>query len=150
MELNKTSTSQIKDCILKAVSKYKTSDEEQSAVTDIHLYADPVSGELKAFDDDDLVLADTTVDEWVSYEDDDFDDEVQRILTGILNDIKKEGGLDKVNIIKPYSFVMVDEHKETIAELLLMDDDLMIVNDELLKGLDDELNDFLKDLLDKD
>ena len=49
--------------------------------------------------------------------------------------------------MKPYSFVQVDEHKETIAELLLMDDDTLLVNDELLKGLDDELNAFLKDLL---
>jgi hypothetical protein len=28
-----------------------------------------------------------------------------------------------------------------------MDDDTLIVTDELLKGLDEELNDFLKDLL---
>ena len=56
---------------------------------------------------------------------------------------------DKLNILKPYSFVLVDEDKETIAELLLMDDDTLLVNDELLKGLDEELDTFLKDLLEK-
>ena len=51
--------------------------------------------------------------------------------------------------LKTYSFVLVDEEKETVAELLLIDDDTILVNDELLKGLDKELDDFLKDLLEK-
>ena len=45
--------------------------------------------------------------------------------------------------------VLVDEDKETVTELLLVDDDTMLVNDELLKGLDKELDDFLKELLEK-
>ena len=45
--------------------------------------------------------------------------------------------------------MLVDEDKETISELLLVDDDTLLVNDELLKGLDKELDDFLKDLLEK-
>ena len=48
-----------------------------------------------------------------------------------------------MTILKPYSFVLVDEEKETVAELLLIDDDTILVNDELLKGLDKELDDFL-------
>ena len=48
-----------------------------------------------------------------------------------------------------YSFVLVDEDKETVAELLLIDDDTLLVDDELLKGLDKELDEFLKNLLEK-
>ncbi len=147
MELKETSRSRIKSCILKALERYATADAEQSSVTDIHIFVDSTNGEMEVYDDDDTVLASTVVDEWVSYEDDDFDDETSRLLTSVLSRIKNDGGLDKVNIIRPYSFVLVDERKETVAELLLMDDDLMIVNDELMKGLDDDLNDFLKDLL---
>ena len=51
--------------------------------------------------------------------------------------------------MKPFSFVLVDEDKETISDLLLVDDDTLLVNDELLKGLDKELDDFLKNLLEK-
>jgi hypothetical protein len=51
--------------------------------------------------------------------------------------------------MKPFSFVLVDDDKETIAELLLLDDDTLLVNEELLKGLDEELDAFLKDLLEK-
>jgi hypothetical protein len=54
-----------------------------------------------------------------------------------------------LTILKPYSFVLVDEERETIAELLLVDDDTLLVNDELLKGLDQELDAFLKELLEK-
>lgn len=63
--------------------------------------------------------------------------------------MKDAGDFDKVSILKPYSFVLVDEDKETVTELLLVDDDTMLVNDELLKGLDKELDDFLKELLEK-
>jgi len=50
-------------------------------------------------------------------------------------------------LLKPYSFVLVDEEKETIADLLLMDDDTMLLSEGLLQGLDEELDAFLKDLL---
>jgi hypothetical protein len=59
------------------------------------------------------------------------------------------GAFDKLTIMKPFSFVLVDDDKETIAELLLLDDDTLLVNEELLKGLDEELDAFLKDLLEK-
>lgn len=50
--------------------------------------------------------------------------------------------------MKPYSFVLVDEDRETVTELLLIDEeDTLLLNDELLKGLDEELDAFLKDLL---
>lgn len=52
-----------------------------------------------------------------------------------------------MTILKPFSFVLVDEDKETLAELLLIDDDTLLVNEELLKGLDEELDEFLKKLL---
>ena len=45
------------------------------------------------------------------------------------------------------TILVVDDEKETLAELLLMDDDTLLVNDELLKGLDEELDEFLKKLL---
>ena len=63
--------------------------------------------------------------------------------------MKSKDTFDKLTIMKPFSFVLVDDDKETIAELLLLDDDTLLVNEELLKGLDEELDAFLKDLLEK-
>ena len=72
---------------------------------------------------------------------------MERLLSTLLNEMKSKGTFDEVTVLKPYSFVLVDDEKETLAELLLMDDDTLLVNDELLKGLDEELDDFLKKLL---
>lgn len=90
-----------------------------------------------------------TIDEWTAYEGDDFYEDAERIFRTVLCRMKENGSFDKLTILKPYSFVLVDEDKETISELLLVDDDTLLVNDELLKGLDKELDDFLKDLLEK-
>ena len=80
---------------------------------------------------------------------DDFMENVEPNLKSILCRMKDAGDFDKVTILKPYSFVLVDEDKETVAELLLIDDDTLLVDDELLKGLDKELDEFLKNLLEK-
>ena len=51
--------------------------------------------------------------------------------------------------MKPYSFVLVDDEHETVAELLLIDDETVMLDDGLLKGLDEELDAFLKELLEE-
>ena len=78
---------------------------------------------------------------------DDFYEEMQHILQTLLSKLKEEGTFDRLAIMTPYNFVLGDEDKETVAELLIVDDDTLIVNADLLKGLDEELDTFLKDLL---
>lgn len=148
MKLSQQSLSIIESAIQKAVVKY-TCNREQTVVTDIHLQPDQTSGQLTIYNDDDEELANIMVEEWATYEGDDFLESVESSLQNILCRMKDAGDFDKVAILKPYSFVLVDEEKETIAELLLVDDDTILVNDELLKGLDKELDEFLKELLEK-
>ena len=150
MKWSQQSLSAIEQAITNALSKFQISaGEEPSVVTDIHLQPNPTSGELFIYDDDDNELASTTIDEWISYEADDFETESERILTAVLSKMKKAGAFDKLALMEPYTFTLIDEDKETTTELLLMDDETLIVNDELLKGLDQELDKFLKDLLEK-
>ncbi len=146
MKLSKSSLSLLESGIQKAVSKY-IGDSKQDFVTDIHLQCDPTSGKLTFFDDDDTELASITIEEWVNYEGENFNESTEQILSAQLNSMKSAGAFDDITIMRPFSFVLVDENKETITELLLMDDDTLLVNDELLKGLDEELDAFLKDLL---
>lgn len=148
MKLSQASLQLLDECIRKAVSRY-TGSTEQTIVTDIHLQPNSTSGELVIYNDEDEELAHTLLEEWTAYDNDDFYSNVERVLTSKLNDMKQAGAFDTLGILKPYSFVLVDEDKETVAELLLVDDDTLLVNDELLKGLDEELDAFLKDLLEK-
>lgn len=148
MKLSQPSLSLLEETIKQAIGKY-TCGCEQTVVTDIHLQASQSSGEFLLFDDDDRTLADTIVEEWTTYEGDDFYENMERVLSNLLSNMKNRGTFDKLTIMKPFSFVLVDDDKETIAELLLLDDDTLLVNEGLLEGLDEELDAFLKDLLEK-
>lgn len=148
MKLSQQAQSIIESAIRKAVNKYICGCE-QTNVTDIHVQPNQNSGELFIFNDDDEELNLVTIDEWAAYESDDFYESTERVLRTILSRMKETGELDKLTILKPFSFVLVDEDKETVAELLLIDDDTLLVNDDLLKGLDQELDEFLKELLEK-
>ena len=150
MKLSQQSQSLIEATIRKAIGKYPCGCE-QTIVTDIHLQPVNNSGELFIFDDNDEKLACATIEEWLTYDgdSDDFYRKVESILHIALDKMKESGVFDNLPIIQPYSFVLVDEDKETITDLLLMDDDTLLVNEQLLKGLDEELDNFLKELLEK-
>ena len=76
--------------------------------------------------------------------------EVEPLLRSEIVALSDQGYFEKLSLMKPYSFVLVDDDKETVAELMLVDDeDTLLLNDELLKGLDEELDAFLKELLEK-
>ena len=149
MKMSEQSRASIVSALKTALCRY-TSEGDETVVTDIHLQPNSESGELIIFDDDDQELSRTIINEWVEYESDAFYTVVEPILRAEVEALKESGKLEKLCLMKPYSFVLVDEDKETVAELLLVDeDDTLLLNDELLKGLDEELDAFLKDLLER-
>ena len=99
MKLSQQSLSTIESAIQKAVGKYVCGCD-QTAVTDIHLQPDQTSGQLTIFNDDDEELAIVMIDEWATYDGDDFMENVEPSLAG---------DFEKITILKPYSFVLVDE-----------------------------------------
>ena len=117
-------------------------------MTDIYLQPNMQSGELSVFDDDDELLASSVIPEWENANPEDFYSGCELALKKVLNQLFSAGEFASLPIMKPYSFVMVDAEKETLAELLIVDEEeTMFLSGELLQGLDDELNTFLKDLL---
>lgn len=149
MKMSEQSRASIVSALKTALCRY-ASEGDETVVTDIHLQPNSESGELIIFDDDDQELSRTIINEWVEYESDDFYTVVEPILRAEVEALKESGKLEKLCLMKPYSFVLVDEDKETVVELLLVDEDeTLLLNDELLKGLDEELDAFLKDLLER-
>lgn len=149
MNLSEQSRASIASTLKEALALY-VANGENSVVTDIHLQPKQDSGELIVYDDDDRELSRTIIDEWVDYDSDDFYTQVEPLLRAEVTALKDGGGLEKLSLTKPYSFVLVDEDKETVSELMLVDEDeTLLLNDELLKGLDQELDEFLKELLNK-
>ena len=147
MKQNKTLYTSIASVILDALKKY-ASMESRSVVTDIYLQPNMQTGKLSVFNDDDEQLASVVINEWSNSNPEEFQSGCELALKKVLNQLSSEGEFVSLPIMKPYSFVMVDSEKETLAELMIVDEEeTLFLNDELLKGLDDELNAFLKDLL---
>lgn len=148
MNLSSSSSAAIKTSIEKVLGRY-LGDGTQTTITDIYLQPKLETGELVLWNDDDEILGHVPVKEWKQVEGDIYA-LVEPELRNILVAVQESGKLEHLSLLKPYSFVLVDEEKETITELLLVDDsETMFLSEELLQGLDDELNAFLKDLLEK-
>ncbi len=149
MKLSAKSHAAIAEAVKEALGRYRQG-EENSAVTDIHLQPRQDSGELIIFNDDDNELSRTLIEEWVDYPDDDFYTQTEGLLRSQLTELQNAGTFVGLTLMKPYSFVLVDDERETVCELLLQDDDdTLLLNEDLLKGLDEELDDFLKKLLEE-
>ena len=147
MNLSPQSIATVQAFLANALGKYAVK-EASPVITDIYLQPQVTTGALVVLNDDDEVLAKTVVQEWENPVYEDFYVGAEADLRQALVGIQQAGELDKLCLLKPYSFVLVDEDKETLADLLLVDDaETLFLSDELLKGLDEELNTFLKDLL---
>lgn len=144
MKATEQTLQQIERALRKVSEKFPPS-EEATLLTDIHLRVTQDTGELMAFDDDDNELTRCVVEQWIDNKDDGFYTEVASTLRSVMNKHKAE--LEQMSVLKPYSFVLENDDRETIAELFIVDDDTVIIDDELMAGLDKDLDDFLAKLL---
>lgn len=135
---------QIERAIRKVADKFPPK-EEADILTDIHLRVSQDTGELLALDDDDNEITRCVIEQWIENKDDNFYEEIETTLRSVLNKQKEQ--IEQMSILKPYSFVLEDDDHEHIAELYLVDDDTAIVDQELMAGLDQDLDNFLEDLL---
>ena len=61
------------------------------------------------------------------------------------NDIKY--GLSELDLIHPFSIILVDDNFEQQPELITFDDNLLVLEDEFINNIDTELDSFLENLL---
>ena len=131
MKATEQTLQQIERAIRKVSEKFPP-QTEASVMTDIHLRVTQDTGELMAFNDDDVELNRCIVEDWIDNKDDNFYEEIVPVFRKCL---------------KPFSFVLEDDDKESLAELYIVDDETVIIDPDLMEGLDDDLNDFLNTLL---
>ncbi|MDE6807949.1 MAG: hypothetical protein K2I98_05780 [Prevotella sp.] len=120
-------------------------DQEAAMLTDIHIRVTQETGELMAFNDDDQELTRCVVEEWIDNKDDNFYEGITSVVRKCINNRKEM--LDNLSILKPYAFVLEDDDREPVAELYVVDDDTVIIDSELMEGLDKDLDDFFEKLL---
>lgn len=138
---------QIERAIRKIADKFPPS-EEANVMTDIHFRVTQETGELMAFDDNDEEINRCIIEDWIDNTDDNFFDEIPSIFRKCLD--KMKGTVENMSILKPFSFVLENDEKESIAELYLVDDETVIIDPDLMQGLNEDLDDFFKKLFDED
>ena len=147
MTVNEQTFQQIERVLRKAASKFLP-QTDCLPLTDIYLQVKQESGELLVFDDDDHELTRCVVEEWIGNSDEHFYDEVQPILITALTRLKEV--TEHVAVLKPYSYVLMGEDHETIADLYLVDDDTMMLSGDLMQGLEEDLEHFWQQLCAED
>jgi hypothetical protein len=145
MRLSESSFQEIKALLTGVINEFRR-PQEQSVVTDVHIMPIRETGDVTVSDDD-HDLATTRLSDLVEIPEEDFYQVMEKALRRILKDIDAEQPLENLAIWKPFSFVLVDDDRETVAELMLFDEDNTLLSQSLMQGLDEELDSFLKDLL---
>lgn len=135
-------------CLKEMHSRYQ--DEE---ITDFYIHIDLPSHEIRIVDDNDTLLSRVSIPDEILSSDmpDDNDDPdsphmlIRSSLQEGLAKLQAANAFDKVNVFHPFSFVLEDD--ELLEDLLIVDDSNVIIGDELLKGLDDDLDSFIEQLM---
>lgn len=144
MKTTELTIQQIERAIRKIADNFPPT-EEATVMTDIHFRVTQDTGELMAFDDNDEEINRCIIDDWIGNTSDNFFDEIPAVFRKCLDKMKDI--VENMSILKPFSFVLENDEKESIAELYLVDDETVIIDPELMKGLDEDLDAFIKKLL---
>ena len=147
MKATEQTTQQIERAIRKIAQKFPTNDET-SILTDIHLRISQDSGELLAFDDDENEITRCVVEQWIENKEENFYEHITAILRTQLK--KMHDTINGLGILKPFSFVLENDDKENIAELYVADDETIIIDGDLMEGLDKDLDSFFDKLMKED
>lgn len=114
-------------------------------MTDIHIRVSQETGEMLVYDDDDKEITRCVVEEWIGNTADDFYEQIVPVVRRCVDKQKKL--IEGMSILKPFSVVLEDDDKQTVAELYLVDDETVIIDPDLMQDLDDDLNSFFKKLM---
>ena len=147
MKASEQTIQQIERAIRKIAAKFPP-EAEANDMTDIHIRVIQETGEIRAYNDNDEELDRCVVEEWIDNTDEDFYQQVPSVIRKCIENLKDI--VENMSILKPFSLVLEDEDKETVEELYLVDDEMVIINPDLMEGLDEDLDNFLENLLKED
>ena len=138
----------IETAFLSAIEKL-TKDENGSLISDLFVQADAESGELQIFDENEKLIEKNVIFDWVNSPDNEnmFNKKVAASVKAVLTILSTKNIFDHPRFLKPLSISLTDEDFVVIEELLFLDDDMLRLDDPLLKDLDADLDKFLAKLL---
>ena len=144
MNFTEQTQQQLERALRKLAEKFPA-DQEATMLSDIHFRVSQATGDLTILDDDDRELTRCVVEEWIDNKDDEFYESITPVIRHCLSTHSQLA--DNLSILKPYAFVLEDDDHEAVAELYVVDGDTVIVDPDLMEGLDKDLDDFIENLL---
>ena len=134
---------QILDDALGELQKAFPAEATAEIMTDLLVQVNTDSGQFTIYDDDDRELYSAIVEEWIGTDD---QTTIADTLRSYFNAHREQ--VESLSLLKPYSILLIDEDKETICELYLVDDQLIVLDSQtLMKGLDQDLDNFFDQLM---
>lgn len=144
MEATQQTQQQIERAITKVVGKY--SQLEEPVLTDIYIQVKQESGEILVYNDDDVELHRCVIEEWIGNTQEDFYSQIVPVLSQCISNMRSV--VDSMQIMRPFSFVLIDEEHETVQDIIYIDnEETVILDGKLLEWKDKELEEFLRHLL---
>lgn len=144
MEATQQTQQQIERAITKVVGKY--SQLEEPVLTDIYIQVKQESGEILVYNDEDVELHRCVIEEWIGNTQEDFYSQIVPVLSQCISNMRSV--VDSMQIMRPFSFVLIDEEHETVQDIIYIDnEETVILDGKLLEGKDKELEEFLRHLL---
>ena len=117
-------------------------------INDLFIQLDCAAGELRLYDDTDEELSRLPVYAWEDTGSVDAPSEAAlETLREVVTRLEQKGYWDKTLFARPFSVVLVRSDFSVLEELLFLDEELVQLSTPLLEGLNDELNEFLSELL---
>ncbi|KAA6302700.1 MAG: hypothetical protein EZS26_001207 [Candidatus Ordinivivax streblomastigis] len=146
IENNKSLHLLLKSAVVAALENYKLANEE-SFLGDIYIYYSKDNQTLTFFDDTEKELYTVQLNENEELSESDLQQAVQEAACLILSELEKENIFEQDFISKPFAISWVDDDFVVQSELLFIDDDTLKLGGDLWSGLDKDLNDFFKQLM---
>lgn len=129
-----------------ALQKQFSASQDSSIMTDVIIQVSPSTGQITFLDDDDNIIYSAHIHSWNDTAAEELYPEAEKLLRNYI--ANHSSLISSLSIIKPYSILLVDEDKETLAELHLEDDELIALDTtELMENLDKDLDDFFDKLM---
>lgn len=144
MNVSEQTLHQIERALRKTAEKFSAAGDEPR-LTDIYILVKQDSGEIRVLDDDDNEITRCVVEAWIDNTDEHFYHDILPPLREAIRRLKTT--IEAMNLLRPFSFVLTDEERNSIAELYLVDDDTVIIDHELMEGLSEDLDRFWNDLV---
>lgn len=123
---------------------------EAMSLTDMYVQVKYDEQLFSVFDDTENILVQSVIDgldEWRDSSGERSDAAIIAFLRKVLSHEDVNLALHSLDIIPPFSVVLVDNEMEPVADLITLDDENIYLHDDFLEKMDKELDDFFEQLM---